>query len=406
MALDNLTLLFSLALLSGLFAIGLALTSRRGQRDGLLLWAIALAFESVGWTLAACRGAMPVLLSVMLANLSLVASQSVKLAAIHEYRGLSWPRWQCGLPLLAMLLLLLALSPDDFRGRIIYGSLIYAVQMLMMARALRADFASRGGRAWKLLFGATVAILPILVLRFAMAAWGGVTFTPPQVSYAPSAVQLVVFVGVVALDLLGALGFILLVKERTDRAIRLLAMTDGLTGISNRRAFMERAEQELALAKRNQMPLSLLMFDVDHFKRINDEHGHASGDAVLVEITRRIAGRLRKQDTFGRYGGEEFCILLPATDEAGAMLLSEQLRQAIELEALTVGQTAIPVTISIGVTVCNARCASCPLDFSQLLGNADRALYQGKAAGRNRTIILPPGCDGMAYPALAVPGVA
>ncbi|MBI1173960.1 MAG: diguanylate cyclase [Sideroxydans sp.] len=391
--LDNLTLLFSLALISGLMAASLAVTARSGQHDGLLLWAVALALESSGWSFVAMRSVMPAMLSVLLANIALVIAQAVKLSAVYEYRGLRWPRWQSLLPLLAMLLLLSQLQVEDFRGRIMYGSLIYAAQMSMIVYALWSDQSSRGGRAWWLIYGSTLAILPILAARMTAAFISGPSFTPPLAAYAPSTVQLVVFVSMVALNLLGGLGFILLVKERTDREIRQLAMTDDLTGIFNRRAFMDRANREILIAQRNRLPLALLMFDIDHFKRVNDMYGHAAGDTVLAEISKMIAQRLRVQDTFGRYGGEEFCILLPATGEEGAWVLAENLRQAVESRRLQIGAASISVTISIGLSICNVQCTNCPRDFGNMLNDADRALYQGKSQGRNRTIVLPLSCD-------------
>lgn len=391
-ALDNLTLLFSLALTSGLMALSLALTSRTGQRDGLRLWAAALAFESVAWSLAAMRVVMPEEWSVVLTNLFLATAQAIKLAAVYRYRGLQWPRWQCVLPVVAMLLLLAWLPGVDFRDRVIYGSVVYFAQFAMLARALRTNADLRDGRAWWLIYGSTVALLPVLVLRIVAAEVSPDGFVQQVANHGPGAVQIVVFVGLIALNLFGALGFILMGKERAEREIRQLAMIDGLTGIFNRRAFMDRAEQEMAAALRKRQPLSLLMFDLDHFKRINDEYGHAAGDTALVEISRLIAQRLRKQDSFGRYGGEEFCILLPGTDETGAWALAEELRKAVEAARLPVGDVGIAVTISIGLGVCRAQCTECQSDFSRILNDADRALYQGKVEGRNRTVLMPLGC--------------
>jgi diguanylate cyclase (GGDEF)-like protein len=393
MALDNLTLLFSLALISGLMAVSLAVTSRKGGRDGLRLWAIALALESLAWSLVALRGQLPMVVTMLFANLSLVAAQAVKLAAIHEFRGLRWPRLSFLLPLAAMLVLMLVLEADDVRARIFCSSLVFAAQMALLARALYQDDTTRGGRAWWLIYGSTLLLLLALFLRAAMALASAESFSTPLSQHAPNTVQLMVFVSVVALDLLGALGFILLVKERIERAVQRQAMTDGLTGIFNRRAFMERAKRELAIARRKRQPLALLMLDIDHFKRINDTYGHAAGDAALVEISRLVGKRLRQQDTFGRYGGEEFCILLPDTEEQGALTLAEALRQAVEATPLSIEQAQVAVTISIGVGVCHAGCLGCADDFSRLLNDADRALYQSKAQGRNRTVLLPLQCE-------------
>jgi diguanylate cyclase (GGDEF)-like protein len=393
-ALDNLTLLFSLALTSGLMAFSLAITSRKGANDGLQLWALAMACETVAWSFAAMRGVIHEAASVTLTNMALVVAQALKLAAVHQYRGLEAPRWQGVLPVVAMLLMLSQVPASDFRERLIYGSLIYGAQMALIAYALRFDAGdgSRGGRAWWLIYGATVAVLPILALRIIFALVSPPDLTLPPLSNSPNSMQVAVFVGLVALNLLGALGFILLGKERVERDIRELAMHDGLTGIFNRRAFMDRAEQEMAKSLRDHTPLSLLMLDIDHFKRINDQFGHAAGDAVLVEISKLVAKRLRKQDTLGRYGGEEFCILLPETDGTGAQQVAESLRHAIADTVLPLGKAATSVTVSIGISVCQMECAGCPLDLKQILADADRALYQGKSEGRNRTVLLPFSC--------------
>ena len=394
MLLDNRTLLFSLVLISAMMAISLAVVSWGREHDSLKKWAGAMALESMAWSLAAARGAIPDVFSIMLFGILLVTAQAMKLAAIHEYRDLPWPSWQCLFPIVLASVLLAALPYEDFRKRLVYGSLIYGAQMLMIVRILLTDTESRTGRAWWLLFGATAAILPLFALRAIVAFFGTFEFATVQSAVAPNPVQLAVFVGLIALSMLGSLGFILMVKERADRAIRSLAMIDSLTGVFNRRAFMERAEREYAIAQRNKRPLALLMIDIDYFKRINDEYGHPTGDAVLVDVAHILNSRLRQQDTLGRYGGEEFCILLPATDEAGAMVVAETLRNAVENTRLATERKGVSATISIGVTVCPVSCADCDPGFYKLLDDADAALYQAKNNGRNRTAMLPVGCWG------------
>jgi len=389
MFLDNRTLLLSLVLTCAMMALSLAVVSWGREHDSLKKWAGAMALESVSWLLVGARGTIPEVLAIVLPGLLMMTAQALKLAAIHEYRDLAWPRWQCLFPVGLVFLIFFAVPYEDFRSRLIYGSLIYGAQMLMIVQILRTDTESRAGRAWWLLFGATIAILPLLALRAIVAFFGTFEFATTQSLVAPNPVQLAIFVGLIALSMLGSMGFILMVKERADRAIRSLAMIDSLTGVFNRRAFMERAEKEYAIAKRNKMSLALLMIDIDYFKRINDEFGHPTGDSVLVDVAQLLESRLRKQDTLGRYGGEEFCILLPATDEAGAMAVAETLRNTVESTPLATERNSISATISIGVTVCTANCDK---GFYELLDNADAALYQAKHDGRNRTAMLPIGC--------------
>lgn len=392
MLLDNRTLLFSLVLISALMALSLAIVSRGDARDGLRTWAVALGIESVAWALISLRGLIPDVASIPVPNLLLVACYALKLAALHEYLGRRWPRWKCLLPVILMLALMVVLDYDDFRGRLIYGSLIYGAQVLMILQVLPTDTDSRKDRAWWLLYGATLVMMVILVLRALAGIFIPDRFATIGGALAPNAVQLLVFVSLIALDVLGSLGFVLMDKERSDRELRSLAMTDYLTKTRNRRAFTESAEQQMALAQRTGMPLALLMIDVDHFKRVNDEYGHAAGDAVLVEIAKVIGACIRRQDTLGRYGGEEFGVLLPSTDQEYAFVVAEKLRNAVERMSCRVGTKNISVSISIGIAICRAECEKCSADLSKFLGDADRALYQAKRGGRNRTVIMPVSC--------------
>ena len=393
MLLDNKTLLFSLMLISGLLALSLSIVTRREEGNGMQRWAAALALESLAWMLIVFRGSWPDMLTIAAPNLLLAISQAMKLAALHAYRRQSVPSQQCLLPVAAMGLLLAALPFDDVRHRMGLCSLVYAVQFLLILRFLWGDTESRTGRAWWLLFFATGLILPLLLVRAGFSLFGTMEFVAtPQSPVAPNLVQVAVFVGLTALNLLGALGFVLMIKERGNREIRMLAMTDPLTRTLNRRAFLEQAEQHIAAALRHHLPLSLLMIDIDHFKRINDGFGHPAGDQVLVEVTQLFSSLLRTEDTLARYGGEEFCVLLPNTNEAGALALAEKLRRAVEEKRVVLGGETLPITISVGLTVCDANSSGCHKDFASMLQDADRALYLAKQKGRNRIVPLSLSC--------------
>jgi diguanylate cyclase (GGDEF)-like protein len=153
-----------------------------------------------------------------------------------------------------------------------------------------------------------------------------------------------------------------------------LANTDSLTGIHNRRAILSVATG-LRQAKPDASPLSLLMIDIDHFKRINDSSGHAAGDEVLRKVSSTLRKTCRGTDIVGRYGGEEFLVLMPDTQTDGAVKLAEKLRSAVE----KIVDTPTPVTISIGVATTSHSGQTLP----EALSHADRALYAAKAAGRN-----------------------
>ena len=163
------------------------------------------------------------------------------------------------------------------------------------------------------------------------------------------------------------------------------SLTDGLTSAWNRRAFDQRLQEEWQRHERGEKPLGLMMLDVDHFKRFNDQHGHAAGDETLVEVVRLARSTLRSIDFLARYGGEEFAIILPHADLAGLQQAAERIRSTIEAAAWP----RSPVTVSIGVAATAPPAQACASPDA-LIDRADRALYAAKRAGRNRVEVAPP----------------
>jgi len=162
--------------------------------------------------------------------------------------------------------------------------------------------------------------------------------------------------------------------------LRLLARRDALTGTLSRRAFKDEARRILALALRHRHPLSCIIFDLDHFKSINDRYGHGIGDLVLKNVAEASEAQLRQSDLLGRIGGEEFAVFLPETDRRGAMAAAEKLRTAIAALRIDSGAVAIGVTASFGVASLGAETR----DQDTLLSNAEEALHAAKLAGRDR----------------------
>ncbi|SMB79237.1 histidine kinase N-terminal 7TM domain-containing diguanylate cyclase [Deinococcus hopiensis] len=173
-------------------------------------------------------------------------------------------------------------------------------------------------------------------------------------------------------------------RREAERQLERLARIDALTGVFNRRHFLERAEREVAQSRRECLTLSVLMLDIDRFKGINDTHGHAAGDAVLREVARTCQSRLRPTDLFARYGGEEFVALLPGADVAEATAVAEQLRQAVEALRIEFAGQPIRVTLSIGVA---AFSNAVHTTLDSCMQRADGALYTSKADGRNRSTV-------------------
>jgi diguanylate cyclase (GGDEF)-like protein len=164
-----------------------------------------------------------------------------------------------------------------------------------------------------------------------------------------------------------------------DEIYRLTTM-DGLTQVHNRRYFDEQLEREISRSRRYERGLSLVMLDIDHFKRINDVHGHLAGDYVLRQLASTVRVRIRREDVFARYGGEEFGIILPEIDLKGARQFAEKVRQMVEQQQFNFDKHAIPVTVSLGVSMLGVE----HRDAAELVCAADENLYEAKSSGRNR----------------------
>jgi diguanylate cyclase (GGDEF)-like protein len=174
--------------------------------------------------------------------------------------------------------------------------------------------------------------------------------------------------------------FLVMQRRRSEARVQHIAMYDGLTELYNRRAFLEIAEREVARARRMAAPTAALMLDLDYFKRINDAHGHAAGDHVLAEFADRLRAAVRGADVPGRYGGEEFCVLLPGATMQEASAVAERIRAAVAAPPL--GGLSQPVTVSVGASA--STFSDCSVD--ELLAQADASLYRAKRSGRNRVV--------------------
>ncbi|MEX0960741.1 MAG: diguanylate cyclase [Burkholderiales bacterium] len=182
------------------------------------------------------------------------------------------------------------------------------------------------------------------------------------------------------------------VLERTSKLRALntqlshLALTDPLTGLFNRRAFFDRARREVDIARRHERPLALMILDIDHFKEINDRHGHQAGDVVLQKVAETLGSRLRAADTLARFGGEEFVLISPDTDLDGAVQAANRMAGALREQIVPVEGIDVRVTASFGVTTVDAHNE----DLEGAVKRADEALYSAKSSGRDRIVVLAP----------------
>ena len=164
-------------------------------------------------------------------------------------------------------------------------------------------------------------------------------------------------------------------------------LRDGLTKAFNKKYFTDRLESEFTFATRHASPLALVLFDIDHFKKVNDTFGHQAGDHVLSEISTLLSGALRAEDVFARYGGEEFAVICRGSDQSQAQVVGERMRKAVEGNRFVYEGKHIPVTISVGIAVLPNPEVK---DANDIVGFADRALYKSKNGGRNRVTLYKP----------------
>lgn len=272
-----------------------------------------------------------------------------------------------------------ALSFHNYPVRVAWISLTLAGQLLIQARATllpAADSNSRGG--WRyLLFGCLFLMAVLMAFRGLFGAFF------PELSPSFTTPSPIIALTLVAANVALVLGNIALLaawREEAQQQLRTLVVTDTLTGLLNRNGWSEQANQALRYAQRHGFPLSLLMFDLDHFKRINDTHGHEVGDTALAFFGGLLRQCLRAGDVNARLGGEEFCVLLVHADTAAAQAFDQRLRAALAQAA----PQAIPCTIDFSTG--HALCGGKDETLESLMARADTALYRAKNAGRSQLV--------------------
>ena len=373
--------LLLMIIVSSLVASGALLVLNGNQRnDGLQYWAGGLLLSALAHALLLLYGRIPYLLSIVLGNVLLSSALTGFWLAARRFHGLAL-HWGRTLALIAAIALLMWLFQHQFANRVVASGLTLGLQAALVLSVLLRhhpfgpDQHSRGAL---LLIGG----LGLIVLTMLMRASAALFFSLDIASILQgNLVQTLTFMVSFMATLVSSFGFVFMAKERADFANVRLANQDALTGAANRRAVLEALESELARAQRQRTPLALLMLDIDHFKRVNDQHGHLAGDQVLRHFVHVVRQRLRAQDFLGRYGGEEFLLLLPDTDLAGAQQLAQQLCQAVQAAPCDWQGQTIAVTVSVGIASTGT---SQQADGETLLQAADQALYRAKDKGRNR----------------------
>ncbi|MDD0837627.1 GGDEF domain-containing protein [Curvibacter sp. HBC61] len=366
----------SIITLSGLMGLVMALvlyfvrrSYPRKLQGGLRL----LATSPLAWFAAALlyglRGHASEWLTVVLANLILLAGTLLFYVGLqHFFTGRArWKLWAGVVLVSTPVVAWFTMVMPDYGVRLLVVNTLLCGLFLDQIRFLMRQPSSFAQRFTLAAMGLQTSVL-LLRLISVLAGLAGHSMMEPgllQVLYVSS--------NAMAVQML-TIGAVLLATERLRREFEHVASHDSLTEALTRRAVLELADNELARLQRYGEPLSLMMLDLDNFKDINDRLGHQQGDAVLIDFANRTRAVLRRPDQLGRYGGEEFLVLLPATDARAARVVAERVRQAAP------SSPQLACTVSIGLTT-----AQGPDDtLDAMLARADSALYQAKREGRNR----------------------
>lgn len=356
-------------------------------RESGYLWAVATFVQGLGMAAIALRGVVPDAVSVIAGHGFGIGGIAGFHHALERFAGVRVRVWlvygPVALALTSSVLLLLVVP--SYAARVAVFSLIAAVQFALCGevswrtRLSEAPLNARITAAAFALGAALLLLRAVLSLRVDAAA-------TPAAIFRPSVPEQAIIATLILEFLFLSFTFMMLCNERINTQLRRLAVLDPLTGHQNRRGMLELGRRELSRARRNDLALGVALVDVDHLKAINDAAGHAMGDAALRHIAHCLELELRAQDCFGRWGGDEFLVVLPDTDSAGAVRACERVRRLVAAAPARYDGTERWCTVSIGV----ASRRGDSLEFEPLVNAADQALYLAKQKGRDRVASAPP----------------
>nr|WP_145549042.1 GGDEF domain-containing protein [Variovorax boronicumulans] len=380
-ALDPRTTVLIGSITSGLMALVLTLLARATPLPvpGLRTWVAGSWLVFAGLLLLGLRDWISPLATITLGNAAFVLAYIVWLAGTRQHLGerMRWGRWLLAWLGMIAAVTWFALGEPSYRARlVVVAGLCCCINAHHALLLLRYPQAERFGRTLGITL--TTSWLGILAAVYAARAAHAALF--PQGGsglLTQDAIQIVYTASFTVCNLLLVIGFATMASDHVRARIEEQAIRDPLTGTLNRQALLECLERERANHDRTGKPFCVAMLDVDHFKKINDSHGHPVGDRVLVHLCRRMAALVRPHDVVARYGGEEFIVVMPQTRLPEAALVAER----ILVEAVQADGLALPAfTVSIGL----AEWSTGDATEQDVIARADAALYQAKARGRNR----------------------
>jgi diguanylate cyclase (GGDEF)-like protein len=379
MDLDNRTLLFVVTFSTAVQTAAMLYVWRMQLRErpvGLIT--LGLACVTLGTALVGARPMLPPILTIVTGNSLVIGGQAIVSLALCVFTGRSlsfaFPAWLVAFT--AGILAVFTFGAPNIGIRIIILSILIPMSLLP---AILALFSVPPGPLRRTHWPVGAVLVFHCLFSFARSIATAVGGTPGDFFASNPVTAAWLLESFAAINLV-SLGLILMISQRLQLELDQQASYDGLTGALTRRAFERAAEVEWSRAVRHDLPLSLLVLDLDRFKALNDSHGHDAGDAWLKTFAELCRGLLRREDLLCRYGGEEFIALLPQTPGSAAMQVADRIRRSVEGMRVEHNGAGIAATVSIGVATWNETIT----DLRSMIAAADRALYRAKAAGRNR----------------------
>lgn len=384
------TMLVMIIVSSLMMAASMAVVGWGRRRDGLGHWAAALLVNAIGHLLIMLRGQVPDVVSIVLGNVLLSCVFVGMIAAIYQFQG-RHPRWLLMVASPVLVAVFVIVFIDNFPMRASIVGLVIGLQALWaLATSLERRHATVGRGQWLLVAG--LALEALVLGGRALVGFSGTQVATSILQ--GSMLQTVTFMATFSVVLISSVGFVFMSRDRADENNRIMAALDPLTGVANRRSLIAALDRDVSRAVRSRESIALMMVDIDHFKLVNDRYGHPAGDQVLCCVVDALRQRVRAQDLVGRYGGEEFMVVLPDTTLLGAEQLARELCKAVEDLRCPIrapggaapgagAEPALSIAVTVSIGVFGGRLESGD-SWDMLIAAADRALYQAKNNGRNR----------------------
>jgi diguanylate cyclase (GGDEF)-like protein len=383
MHIDTFTvLLFGLLLKLPLCILFLLFWFTGRRASGFLWWSLAMLFGGVAGGLFMIRGLAGEYFTIGIGVAALIAALDCCWQGARAFEG----RRPLRLPMLLPAVWLVACMMPGFIGNTAYRVVLSSALVTPLIAMAAVEF-------WRGRSESLASRWPVIALFSSLSLFFAVRI--PLVGVAPypfgampeqSETTAIFSLIVIFHTLLLAVLLVAMSKERLELEQRTRAQTDPLTGALNRLAFMTRGMRIVQRHEGKREPLCILFIDLDHFKSLNDRHGHSGGDDVLAKFVAVVHENIRPTDFLFRIGGEEFCCLLPATRAEYAIIVAQRIRRQVEAATVDVAGTPVRVTVSIGI----ASAESFGYDVDTLLRRADMAVYEAKRQGRNRVVVAEP----------------